>query len=273
MKRLRSRFVGRNLVSVFVAVVVLSLWLSVSVDAGVLLSDTFSSGTTINPSTWDIITLYGPSGQFTQNSGLIYTGSATDFAAADSDWTSLRSNTFSGGIQGTIQFSNFTSSSTYGSTYTGLRSLFAFGMGPTNDELSITIWNGLIRAGLFDIVNTGNNPSSTPVPGVTPVSVSFPTTPVNMTPTSGQFQFIYNGSTVSAYYNLDEGGGWQPLGTFTPGWSGPQSIFIAGRDWGNGTTSFTVNNVTVSSVPLPSALLLFGPGLAGLAAIRRRFRK
>jgi choice-of-anchor C domain-containing protein len=34
-----------------------------------------------------------------------------------------------------------------------------------------------------------------------------------------------------------------------------------------------LDNVRVDAVPLPSALLLFAPGLAGLAAIRRRFRK
>ena len=31
--------------------------------------------------------------------------------------------------------------------------------------------------------------------------------------------------------------------------------------------------LTVSSVPIPGALLLFGPGLVGLAAIKRQFGK
>ena len=156
MERPRSRCVGRSLLSVFAAVVVLSLWFSVSADAGVLLSDTFSNGTTIKSSTWNVVTLYGPSGQFTQNSGLNYSGSATSFTAADSDWASLRSTnsftTASGDIEGTIQFSDFTSSSTYTSGYTGLKSVLAFGMGPTTDELSITLRNGFIFAGLYDIV-------------------------------------------------------------------------------------------------------------------------
>jgi hypothetical protein len=37
--------------------------------------------------------------------------------------------------------------------------------------------------------------------------------------------------------------------------------------------SVDINSITVSSVPLPGALLLFGSGLVGLAAIRRRFKK
>jgi hypothetical protein len=44
----------------------------------------------------------------------------------------------------------------------------------------------------------------------------------------------------------------------------------------SGTTPYwLMDNVTyqVSAVPLPAALLLFGPGLAGLAAITRRFKK
>jgi len=31
--------------------------------------------------------------------------------------------------------------------------------------------------------------------------------------------------------------------------------------------------VNAGAVPVPATLLLFGPGLAGLAAIRRRFKK
>jgi hypothetical protein len=44
---------------------------------------------------------------------------------------------------------------------------------------------------------------------------------------------------------------------------------------GSTDMGYAIDNVKMeaSSVPLPSALLFFGPGLAGLAAIRRRFKK
>jgi hypothetical protein len=53
------------------------------------------------------------------------------------------------------------------------------------------------------------------------------------------------------------------LDTRTPG------VFTV-TDMGYGVDNVSV---TMAPVPLPSAMLLFAPGLAGLAAIRRRFRK
>ena len=39
------------------------------------------------------------------------------------------------------------------------------------------------------------------------------------------------------------------------------------------TQNATISNISVQSVPIPGALILFGPGLAGVAAVRRRFKK
>jgi hypothetical protein len=44
-------------------------------------------------------------------------------------------------------------------------------------------------------------------------------------------------------------------------------------DLATGASSSTQNLIAVSSVPLPSALLLFGPALAGLGMLRRKFVK
>ena len=50
--------------------------------------------------------------------------------------------------------------------------------------------------------------------------------------------------------------------------------FTQATTTGGPTLTFEYSNiVTADPVPLPATLLLFGPGLAGLAAIRRRFKK
>jgi len=254
--KLRSRFAGRNLLSVFAAVVALSLSLTVSVNAAVLLSDNFS-GTTINTTTWTPVVLSGASVQFTQNNGLNYQGSL------GYDVEGLVTNqAFSGGVEATIQFSNFTSTTTYPSGYNGAGSFVDLGIGPKANEVDILLYgdtygisgvSGLIITGVYDHVTASPVPLATPVTEFTSA-------------TGGQFSILYNGSVVSTYYNG------ALLGTFTPGWSGPQPFKIVGGDNPNGTTTFTVTNFTVSSVPLPPALLLFGPGLLGLAAVRRRFK-
>ena len=43
--------------------------------------------------------------------------------------------------------------------------------------------------------------------------------------------------------------------------------------WWNGINLSLAVRIEAASVPLPSALLLFGPGFAGIAAIRRRFKR
>jgi hypothetical protein len=47
----------------------------------------------------------------------------------------------------------------------------------------------------------------------------------------------------------------------------------SGQQWGTVSGVELIIAETATPVPLPSALLLFAPGLAGLAAIRRRFTK
>jgi hypothetical protein len=86
----------------------------------------------------------------------------------------------------------------------------------------------------------------------------------------GWLGYIYNGTTFSGYYN--DGTGWEMLWSGTPGWTGQLDCDIDS----NGSLTATVNKVFIASlapVPVPPSLFLLAPGLLGLAAIRRRFRK
>jgi hypothetical protein len=62
---------------------------------------------------------------------------------------------------------------------------------------------------------------------------------------------------------------------FVSNGAGIESAVIGGQ--GNPGFAFALDNFqfggTPSAVPIPGALLLFGPGLVGLAAVRRRFKK
>lgn len=73
----------------------------------------------------------------------------------------------------------------------------------------------------------------------------------------GEIGLIYNGTTVSTWYL--NGNTWTSLGSYDLG--------------GSITPLLTVQSQSADPVPLPSALLLFGPGLASLVAIRRRVGK
>ena len=50
---------------------------------------------------------------------------------------------------------------------------------------------------------------------------------------------------------------------------GTYTLVVSGKDLKNSTVGAT-GNITVSAVPLPAALPMFGAGLAGLGALARR---
>jgi hypothetical protein len=70
--------------------------------------------------------------------------------------------------------------------------------------------------------------------------------------------------TTTLYYNLDGS-----LATNSAGFART----ILGNQNSNGQWDQMLQKLEVVPTPVPASLLLFGPGLAGLAAMRRRFKK
>jgi hypothetical protein len=131
------------------------------------------------------------------------------------------------------------------------------GLGNGNNfNLSGTIYNGtFFRSG------TNANPLETTQ---------------NTSVTQGELGLIYSGNMIIMYYN--DGTGWHQLGTpnSTAGLTGPLDFSLEAQINGSGSLTAVVPYVqfsTVAPVPLPSAMLLFGPGLFGLATLRRSFTK
>ncbi len=242
MKSLRSIFLGL----VFVAL--LFVCFKGMASAGVLFSDDFP-GTSLNIAKWGTAVQAGPAGQFTVDNGLNYLGSTGN------DWTSIYSyQTFSSNVDAVMTFSNYQSTTTYPSGYTGKPSSAVLSLGPPANNVDVMLANShFVALGFNALTDTWWSVTSS-----------------YTTATSGQLMLSYVGSNVEAYYNV--GSGWQFLASFSPGWTAPVDVAISGANMPNGSSSFTVNSISVSSVPLPSALLLFGPGLIGLAAVRRKFK-
>ncbi len=123
-------------------------------------------------------------------------------------------------------------------------------------------------------------------PGSTVVTASASTGPMSGTAPGPQFtistfagtiatqtQTIDLASTIWAQYLSTSPLSFQAFfGPFTS--SSPDGVYAVGGDaLVNGNVTIDYTYTEVSSTPLPATLLLLGPGLVGLASIRRRFGK
>lgn len=94
------------------------------------------------------------------------------------------------------------------------------------------------------------------------------------------FEFLTPSGTTTANLTIDLGGITLPIGALIIG----QGVTLTVTD---GTLTYTAlteptalsittgsgGSISQSAVPIPGAILLFAPGLVGLAAIRKRFKK
>ncbi len=170
-----------------------------------------------------------------------------------------------------IQFSNYSSTNTYAAGH-GASSYVGFEVSENVQNFIYIIrgHNGGTGGGgsadLFEVYYMKNNVFS---------SGSY--VYVSPDPVSGMLGFVVSSSGIQAEYNLgtDPSTGWQNLGAplqlASYQWLG---IDIRGNAGLSGSTSFSLDNaaVTFTQTPIPSAFLLLGPGLAGLAAIRRKLK-
>jgi hypothetical protein len=77
-------------------------------------------------------------------------------------------------------------------------------------------------------------------------------------------------STISRTYTLDGTGATESI-YFTA--TSNNNIILSFLDRSTGQASPIIDNISISSVPIPGALLLFAPCLAGLAILRKRLKK
>jgi hypothetical protein len=108
----------------------------------------------------------------------------------------------------------------------------------------------------------------------------------NVSVTSGSQYVLFASVSDAAYYGGGGRGYWGYIGS-NSGYPGTYFVFYNNGNnfsalttsqwdstvfWGTGD-ALAFKAQFGSAVPIPGALLLFGPGLAGLAVVRRRFKK
>jgi hypothetical protein len=252
MNKLGGLFIGKALIcklSLFLAT-----FLLLTSTAQSKIYDDFS-GTTIDPAKWNLSVNSGPPGQFWQNNGLYYSGSTGN---GDSSLTSPKSIKEISGASNfvvTVQFREFSSTTSYPRNYEGPSSQFRVSIHPPSTHDTVAVFRavnpmGPVEGAVHQFCAIYQNIDTNEFQGYVHKNTSA---------TSGQLRLSLAGGVVTASYNetLDPKTGWQQLATFTPPWGSDSPILIlGGTDAVNGTTTFEVDKVSITSSSMPPLLLL-----------------
>jgi hypothetical protein len=179
----------------------------------------------------------------------------------------------------------------------------SLGSGPPDTTVVTTLDAGNVSGLTFEPALVGAYGTFTSAPPGAPAGTSV----INLAPGDGESGFFkvtftlpgsFTSISLSGAANVDDAGRLFLNGTpLTPSLSsgtgisefgnyaflasdatlfhpGINVILLADDNSGGGPSGAAFYaNVSYSAVPIPGALLLFGPGLAGLAAIRKRFKR
>jgi hypothetical protein len=252
MNKLGGPFIGKALICLLSLFLATFLLLTGTAQAKIY--DDFS-GTTVDPAKWNVVVSSGPPGQFWQNNGLFYSGSTGNDATSLVSTKTIKQISGSSNFVVTIQFRGFSSSTSYPVGYLGPSSQFRVSIHPASTPEAISIFRGVNPLGN----EVGANHQFCAIAQNLTTGDFYGFVTRNTSATSGQLRLSSVNGVVTVFYNetLDPTTGWQQLATFTPPWGSDSPIVVlSGSDSVNGTTTFKVDNVSITSSSMPPLLLL-----------------
>lgn len=252
MNNLGGLLIGRALI--FLLSLFLATPLLLSSTAQAKIYDDFS-GTTIDPAKWNLSVKSGPPGQFWQNNGLYYSGSTGNDATDLTSPKSIKEISGASNFVVTVQFREFSSTTSYPTEYVGTSSCFGVTIHPPSNHDAITVSRTVNPMGPVD----GANHQFVAIYHNIDTGAVHSFFQKNTSATSGQLRLSLAGGVVTASYNetLDPKTGWQQLATFTLSWGSESPILtLGGSDAVNGTTTFEVDKVSITPLSMPPLLLL-----------------
>jgi hypothetical protein len=249
MKRSESRRVVKGLVRSSMVLIVLLFSYSA---ANALIYDDFNDGVMDK---WIVIT---GSGMFSEHDGRLY----FDGASSSGTQRLVGTQLFSPDLRVGLEFYNFSSTnSSPPGVWEGAALLLT--LGPVNNSVNMVIGHN-VNGSFFQLMRIIDGvKESVYVAGTTL--------------TEGMLALRYDGASVYGAYSAGIASpSWVPIGppiSAPSAWTSAVPLGVAGTTGATGVTTFQVDNVAYAVIPIPPAALLFAPALAGIAILRRRFRR